>query len=151
MSDYNARVRGLAKCGNAAGQLVGRHRQLFFSIPEEETFQKIVAVIRTDDSIEPPQTEEEAYALVESILAELLYDGRIKISKVGLSPFGKESFDFLVGLHENGRPVPSTDPKEIYKDVVNLYRTDMTSFQNRRATDPEFLRRSNEANDLHLF
>jgi len=151
MNDFNARVASLGKCAGAAAKVVQKHRQLFHSIPEQETFEKIVAVIRTDDNIEPPKNEEEAFMLVESILAELLFDGRVKVSAVGLSPFGRESFDYLVGIHQNGRPVKSNDPKFLYADVVDLYRTDMATFQKRRAADPEFLRRSNEANALKLF
>jgi hypothetical protein len=151
MSTFQERVNGLSRCGNAASKLAEDHKQLFFSIPVEETFQKIVAVIRTDQTINPPQNEDEAFALVERVLAELLYDGRIKVSKIGLSPFGRESFEYLVNLHQYGPPAKITDPKAIFADVVKLYRADMPAFLKRRAEDPEFLKRSDEANALKLY
>jgi hypothetical protein len=151
MSDYNQRVKALARFGmGACDRLAEKHKELFLSIPVEDAFEKIVAVTRMDDTIEPPKNEDEAYAIMESILAELLFDGRLKVPTYGLGPNGRESFDFLVDLYQNGRIVPSTDPKEIYKDVVAQYRTNMAEFQHRRATDPDFLRRSNEANTLKL-
>ena len=78
------------------------------------------------------------------------HDGRLAVPKFGLSLDGQESFDYLVDLHENGRKAPVTDPKELFADVVHLYRTDMAMFHERRASDPEFLRRSNEANAFRL-
>ena len=86
----------------------------------------------------------------EALLAELLYDGRLAVPKFGLSLDGQESFDYLVDLHENGRKAPVTDPKELFADVVHLYRTDMAMVHERRASDPQFLRRSNEAKAFRL-
>jgi hypothetical protein len=150
MSDYDKRVLAFAKYGmGACDRFTQRHKELFLSIPEQDAFEKIVALTRMRD-IEPPRSEDEVYTVIEDLFAELLYDGRLKVPSYGLSQDGRESFDYLVDLHQTGRPVPSTDPKEIYKDVITQYRTNMAEFQNRRATDPEFLRRSNEANTLKL-
>ena len=81
----------------------------------------------------------------------MLYDGKLKVPAYGLSQDGRASFDYLVGLHENPNPTPKT-PQEQYADVVKIYKTDMQLFQERRAQDPRFLyRRSNIANELHLF
>jgi hypothetical protein len=151
MSDYNARVLALEKFGmQAAGRLAETHKELFLSIPVKDAFEKIVALTRMRDAIEPPKSEQEAYKILESLLAEMLYDGRLKVPAYGLSQVGRASFDYLVGLHENPNPTPKT-PQEQYADVVKIYKTDMQLFQERRAQDPEFLRRSNIANELHLF
>jgi hypothetical protein len=151
MSDYNERMAALGKFGmNACDRLAEKHKELFLSIPVQDAFEKIVAITRMRDTIEPPRNEEEAYVILENLLAELLYDGRLKVPAYGLSQDGRESFDFLVGLHRNGRPAPSTEPKDVYADVISLYRSDMAMFHERRASDPEFLRRSNEANSLKV-
>jgi hypothetical protein len=152
MSDYNVRVAAFAKFGmSACDRITETHKELFLSIPVEDAFQKIVALTRMRDEIEPPRNEQEAFEVMEALLAELLYDGRLAVPKFGLSLDGQESFDYFLDLHENGRKAPITDPKELFADVVYLYRTDMAAFQERRANDPEFLRRSNEANSLKLF
>jgi hypothetical protein len=151
MSDYNTRVASLEKFGmQAADRLAETHKELFLSIPVKDAFEKIVALTRMRDDIEPPKSEQEAYKILESLLAELLYDGRLKAPEYGLSLDGRESFDYLVGLHENPNPTPKT-PAELYADVVKIYRTDMKTFLERRANEPEFLRRSTEADALHLF
>jgi hypothetical protein len=150
MSDYDTRIRALEKYGmQAAGKLVSDHKELFLSVSEKDAFEKIVALTRLRETIEPPASEDEAYKLLESLLAELLYDGRVKPIH-NLSTYGRESFHYLIALHENPNPVKSTDPNDSYADVIQLYRTDMANFLKRRATDAEFLRRSNEANSLRI-
>jgi len=166
MSTYNERVTAFAKFGmNASDRLAEKYKPLFLSVSVEEAFQKIVALTRMRETLEAPRSEEQAYDTLESLLAELLFDGRLKVAKHGLGPDGRESFDFLVDLHQNGRPQKSTDPKEIYADVISFYKESAaesqgrgqsdvnrpTLFQARRAQDPDFLRRSNEANSLKLF
>jgi len=152
MSDFNVRVQAFATYGmGACDRLAEKHKELFLSIPVEDAFQKIVALTRMRDNLEPPRSEQEAYDAMEALLAELLYDGRLAVPKFGLSVDGQESFDYFLDLHENGRKAPVTAPKELFADVVHLYRTDMATFHDRRASDPEFLRRSNEANSLKLF
>jgi hypothetical protein len=151
MSTYDERVAGMGKFGPAASRLVPAHKALFqTAISEKDTFEKIVALIRLRDTIELPANDEEAYGILESLLAELLFDGRIKMPAHGLGQDGRESFDYLVALHQNPNPTPKT-PAEQFADVITLYRTDMKTFIERRAQDPEFLRRSDEANALHLF
>ena len=62
MSDYNARVLALEKFGmQAAGRLAETHKELFLSIPVKDAFEKIVALTRMRDEIEPPNSEQEAY------------------------------------------------------------------------------------------
>jgi hypothetical protein len=150
MSDYNTRVAALEKYGmRAADRLAEAHKELFLSIPVKDAFEKIVALTRMRDTIEPPQNEQEAYGILESLLAELLYDGRLKVPAYGLSQDGRASFEYLVKLHENPNPTPK-EPTEIYADVIQIYRTNMQTFLERRAQEPEFLRRSDEANSLRL-
>ncbi len=166
MSDYNVRVAAFAKHGMAASdRLAEKHKALFLSVPVETAFEQIVALTRLRDSIEPPTNESEAYDIMEELLAELLFDGRLKVANHGLGPDGRESYEYLIGLHQNGRPQKSTGPKEIYADVISFYKESAaefqkrgqsdvnrpTLFQTRRAQDPDFLRRSNEANALKLF
>jgi hypothetical protein len=151
MSDFNLRVQAFAKHGmNACDRLAENHKELFLSISVRDAFEKIVALTRMRDTIEPPRSEQEAYDAMEALLAELLYDGRLAVPKFGLSQDGQESCDYFVDLHANGRKAPITDPTELFADVVHLYRTDMAAFHERRANDPDFLRRSNEANSLRL-
>ena len=150
MNNYEARIAALERFGmQAAGKLVEDHKELFLSVSEKDAFEKIVALTRLRESIEPPTSEEGAYKILESLLAELLYDGRVKPIH-SLSTYGRESFEYLTALHENPNPTKSDDPKEIFADVIALYRSSMSEFQKRRATDAEFLRRSNEANSLRL-
>lgn len=149
MSTYDERVAGMGKFGPAAGRLVIAHKDLFRVIPEKDAFEKIVALIRLRDTIELPANDQEAYGILESLLAELLFDGRLKVPACGLGDDGRESFDHLTQLHENPNPTPKT-PQELYADVVKIYKTDMQLFHERRAQDPEFLRRSDEANSLRL-
>jgi hypothetical protein len=166
MSDFNVRVQAFAKHGMAASdRLAERHKALFLSVPVETAFEQIVALTRLRDSIEPPADEAAAYDIMEELLAEILFDGRLKVAAHGLGPDGRESYDYLIGLHQNGRPQKSTDPREIYGDVISFYKESAeefqrrgqsdvnrpTLFQTRRANDPDFLRRSNEANSLKLF
>jgi hypothetical protein len=165
MSDYNVRVAAFAKHGMAASdRLAERHKSMFLGVSVENAFEQIVALTRLRDSIEPPADEQAAYDIMEELLAEILFDGRLKVAKHGLGPDGRESYDYLIGLHQNGRPQKSTDPKEIYGDVISFYKESAaefqrrgqsdvnrpTLFQTRRANDPEFLRKSNEANALRL-
>lgn len=110
----------------------------------------MVALTRLRDEIDPPKNEEEAYGILESLLSELLHDGKLRVPDYGLSSSGRESFESLVALYDNPRPEPSTDPKDLLSDVIQLYRTNIAEFNQRRAGDLEFRRRSDEANSLRL-
>ena len=104
--------------------------------------QKIVALTRLRaNELPEPQSEDEMYQILADILGELLRDGKVKVADYGLSVLGHNQYQALV-RRASGEAPPKSDP---FAEVIRLYKTNITEFNDRRASDPEFLKRSNDA------
>ena len=86
MSTYEERVASVerGKYKTAVLRLIDKHKALFnTAVSVTDATPKIAALIRLRDTIDVPQNDEEAYGILESLLAELLFDGRIKMPEYG--------------------------------------------------------------------
>ena len=145
--EYESQMKAFAKFGLTAGErLVQDNAELFLSLDEKTTVEAVISVVRLRAvELPTPASEEDCYNVFASILGELLSTGAIKPKSYGLSNLGREEFSNLVNP-----PVQSSDPNDRFRDVIELYRGNVGEFNNRRASDADFLRRSNEANQLGI-
>jgi hypothetical protein len=142
MSNYDERVGAFAKYGmDAIDRLVRDHAELFLTVDQKDAVEKIVAVTRLRSDIPAPTSADEAYDQLMTILGELLRDSKLKAADYGLSVLGRNQYQDLV-RRASGEVLPQPDP---YAEVVRLYKTNVSEFNDRRASDPDFLQRSNAA------
>lgn len=133
------------KLQTAAGKVIPRMLEnnvaLFLSVPAAEAVSMIGSLLRVRVlEIEPPATDEEAYVLVETLLGELLYDGKLK-ARFNLGSEGMRTFERLCRLYQDGPPA-APDP---FLEVVDLYKNDVAAFTARRAQDENFRVLSDQA------
>jgi hypothetical protein len=130
----------------AIDRIVRDHAELFLTVDQKDAVEKIVAVTRLRLDIPAPTSEDEAYDSLTAILGELLRDSKLKVAAYGLSVLGRNQYQELV-RRASGELPPQPDP---YAEVVRLYKTDVSEFNSRRATEPAFLQMSNKALELGL-
>jgi len=144
MTDFTERINGFTKFGpGAVDKLVDDFSELFLSISEKEVFEKIAALTRIREEIEVPRSVADAYRICVPLFVELLERGKITFLH-SLSTLGTEDYRRLLRFAKSGPPADS------YEDCIRLYRNDMSEFNRLRASDPQFLARSNKAHELHL-
>jgi hypothetical protein len=147
MSDYISRVNAFAKYGSACvEQFVNDFGELFLSLSEQEVFEQIAAITRLRDDISPPLSVQDAYFLCAKLLVELFEDGKIRLVHP-LTTLGTGEYQRLLEFVRKGG---STEPQDVYAEAIHLYKNDVASFNQRRATEPAFLQMSNKALELGL-
>jgi len=147
MSTYDERLNAFAKFGMAAlDRLVQDNSALFLSVDKKDAIEKIVATTRLRSDIPAPTSVDEAFDQMVVILGELLRDKKLSIANYGLSIMGENQYQDLVG-RANGDVSVQPDP---YAEVVRLYKTNVSEFNSRRASDEDFLERSNAAHAAGL-
>ena len=83
--------------------------------------------------------------------ASCLAQVRFSIPEYGLSTFGENDYNSLVARAFPPAPVQrSTNPQDIYADVITTFRSGPAEFARRRRDEPDFLKRSNEAQALGI-
>jgi hypothetical protein len=166
MSDYQERVDAFAIFGpGAITRAFADHSELLLSISERDASEKIVSALRLRNDLDVPRNEDEAYATIVRLLGELLAAGAIALPQYGFSTLGegdfnkllakaapykpkwnKEVLDYFVSLPRQAPP--STEPRDIYADVIATFRSGPSEFNRRRADEPDFRKRSDEAQSL---
>ena len=145
---YESQLQKFQTLGmGAISRLVTDNAELFLSVSEEEAAKKIVALTRLRANVLPePRDENEMYEILATLLGELLGQGQINIAPYGLSVMGQNQYQELV-RRASGEALPQPDP---YAEVVRLYKTNVSEFNDRRSTEPAFLQMSNKALELGL-
>jgi len=142
MSDYISRVNAFARFGpDAVYKFVNDFGELFLSISEQEVFEQIAAETRLRDDIEVPRSAEDVYRITATLLVELFQQNRIRLV-YPLTTLGTGEYQRLLEFVRKGG---STDPQDVYAEAIQLYRRDVAGFNARRASDPDFQKRSDEA------
>jgi hypothetical protein len=124
---------------DAISRLIADNSELFLSLDEDDTAQKIVAITRLRATELPtPTSTEETYDILARILGELLAAGKIQIKNYGLSAVGLEEFNGLVGLINPPAPAISivVDPRDEFSDIIAIYRGPAHIFNAKMKTEP---------------
>jgi hypothetical protein len=140
---YESQLQKFQTLGmGAISRLVTDNAELFLSVSEEEAAKKIVALTRLRaNELPEPHDENEMYDILAALFGELLAQGQINIAPYGLSVMGHNQREELI-RRASGEVLPQPDP---YAEVVRLYKTNVSEFNDRRTSDPDFLERSNAA------
>jgi hypothetical protein len=147
---FDSQVKAFARFGPAAlEQLKAEYAEFFLSVDHEDVAAKLAALTRIlVDEVPTPSSVSEMKNLLAVCLGVLLTQGNIQAKEFGFSTLGANECRALQQLADTN-PKPKT-PAELYSDVILLYQTNVEEFNQRRAADAEFLRRSNEAHAQHL-
>jgi hypothetical protein len=147
MSNYIDRVNAFARFGpDAVYKFVNDFGELFLSISEQEVFEQIAAETRLGDDIEVPRSSDDVYRITAALLVELFQQKRVRFVHP-LTTLGNGEFQRLLEFVRKGR---STEPADIYAEVILTYKNDVNVFNARRAAEPQFLEMSNKAQELGL-
>jgi|SRR5580704_3097128 hypothetical protein len=168
MSDYQERVDAFAVFGpGAITRAFADHSELLLSISERDASEKVVSALRLRNDLDVPRNEDEAYATIVRLLGELLAAGAIALPEYGLSTLGEGDFNKLLSKAAPYKPKwdrnildyflslprqapPSAEPRDIYADVIATFRSGASEFNRRRADEPDFRKRSDEAQSLGI-
>ena len=142
---FDSQVKAFARFGPAAlEQLKAEYAEFFLSVDHEDVAAKLAALTRIlVDEVPTPGSVREMKDLLAVCLGVLLTHGNIQAKEFGFSTLGANECRALQQLADTN-PKPKT-PAEIYGDVVLLYQTNVEEFNQRRASDPAFVQRSDEA------
>ena len=147
MSNYIDRVNAFARFGpDAVYKFVNDFGELFLSISEQEVFEQIAAETRLRDDIEVPRSSDDVYRITAALLVELFEQNRIRLVHP-LTTLGTGEYQRLLEFVRKGG---STDPQDVYAEAIHLYKNDVASFNQRRASEPAFLQMSDKALELGL-
>lgn len=142
---YQTQVDTFARLGMGALDKLTRetYPELFLSLNSGEVCASIAAVtrLRANELPTPTTVQEMHDDIVVPIFAELVAFGQIKVADYGLSVMGQNQYQELIGRANGDVPAP----QDIYSEVVRLYKSNVSEFNSRRASDPGFLERSNAA------
>jgi hypothetical protein len=152
MSDYQSRMRAWAIYGpGAISRVVEDNRELFLSVREKEFTEKVASATKLQSDLPTPSNESEAYSIISRLAGVLFAEGKIAIPSYGLSTLGQNDMGRLINLAYPPPPVErSTDPREIFKDVIETFKAGPEQFNKRRKEEPDFLKRSDDAQKLRV-
>jgi hypothetical protein len=141
---YQDRIDAFTKHARAAETLANENTELFLSVDVRDAFSKVRSLINIRESIEPPQTEQEAYNILADLLGEVLRDGKTEVKAYGLSTEGRNEFRQLVSRVTPAASVQVTDPTAEYADVIEAY-SGPTSVLNQKMLNKTFRSRFDAA------